>query len=125
VNLQCIITHLAFLLLQRCLTPHELIVQDIVLGSILLRPFPCRVVMGPITYTKEKHGQVPAVYIKYLQDTTLLPVAQDYIVKHFGPFKEVVEIDGGHFNFWPKVDDFAKLVTRLADKYNVVGEEST
>jgi hypothetical protein len=100
-------------------------VQDIVLGSILLRPFPCRVVMGPITYTKEKHGQVPAVYIKYLQDTTLLPVAQDYIVKHFGPFKEVVEIDGGHFNFWPKVDDFAKLVTRLADKYNVVGEEST
>ena len=98
--------------------------QDIVLASILVRPFPCRVLSRPIKYTKQKHGQVPAVYIKYLQDTTLPLVSQEYIAKNYGPFKEVIEIDGGHFNFWPKVDDFTKLVIQLADKY-AVGEGST
>ncbi|KAG0558137.1 hypothetical protein KC19_10G007100 [Ceratodon purpureus] len=97
--------------------------EDIALCSILVRPFPCRVLKRPITYSKEKYGQVPSVYIRYSKDTTLPPRAQEHIVKNYGPFKEIIEIDGGHFNHWPKVDDFTKLVTDLAEKY-IKGEGS-
>ena len=71
----------------------------------------------PIKYTKEKHGQVPSVYVKYLQDQTLLLQAQDYIVNNHGPFSEVIEIDDGHFSFWSKADEFTELFLSLADKY--------
>ncbi|KAG0572501.1 hypothetical protein KC19_VG100500 [Ceratodon purpureus] len=105
------------LLKESCMTPCELVVQGIALCSILLRPFPCRVLKRPITYSKKKHGQVPSVYIRYSKDTTVPPRAQEHIVKNYGPFKEIIEIDGGHFNYRPKVDDFTKLVTDLAEKY--------
>jgi hypothetical protein len=53
----------------------------------------------PITYIKEKHGRVPAVYIRYSQDHALFLATQEYIVTNYGPFREVVELDGGHFDF--------------------------
>jgi hypothetical protein len=81
-----------------------------VLASHLIKWFPLVAPRTPVTFTKEKHGKVPSVYIKYLQDRTLLPRAQDYI-------SEVIEIDGGHFNFWPKIDEFTKLILGLAEKY--------
>ena len=87
------------------------------LASHLVKWFPLIVPETPIKYTKEKHGQVPSVYVKYLQDQTLLLQAQDYIVKNHGPFSEVIEIDGGHFSYWPKADEFTELILSLADKY--------
>jgi hypothetical protein len=94
-------------------------VQDVVLGTMLSRPYPGRVFGLPITYSEEKCGQVPAVYIKYLRDMTMPVPAQNWIVEHLGPFKEVVEIDGGHFNFWLKTDEFTELLFRLTDQYFV------
>jgi hypothetical protein len=88
-----------------------------VLASHLIKWFPLVAPRSPVTFTKEKHGKVPSVYIKYLQDRTLLPRAQDYIIENHGPFSEVIEIDGGHFNFWPKIDEFTKLILGLAEKY--------
>ncbi|XP_024363716.1 methylesterase 10 [Physcomitrium patens] len=91
--------------------------QDIVLASKLVRPYPNRMLATPITYTQERHGQVPAVYIKYSQDNAFPPQAQEYMVSHYGPFQEVIELEGSHFNFWARVDDFTTLIVSLANKY--------
>jgi pimeloyl-ACP methyl ester carboxylesterase len=88
-----------------------------VLASKLVRPYPNRMLGTPITYTKEKYGRVPAVYIRYSQDHGLFPAAQEYIVTHYGPFREVVELDGGHFDFLQRPKEFTKLLANLAKKY--------
>ncbi|KAG0557865.1 hypothetical protein KC19_11G162600 [Ceratodon purpureus] len=93
--------------------------EDAVLATILCRPFPGRVLGSPITYTKEKHGQVPAVYIKYLRDNTMPVAAQNWIVGNLGPFKEVLEVDASHLGYWQKIDEFTQLVFRLTDNYFV------
>jgi len=92
-------------------------VQDVVFASILVRPYPTRVLELPITHTAEKSGKVPAVYIKYLRDNTMPAAAQDWIAENLGPFKEVVETDGGHFHFHVEIDDFTQLVYRLTANY--------
>ena len=58
------------------------------------------------------------MYVKNLRDNTLLLGAQDFIVENFGPFKEVIEVDAGHFSAWSHPDEFVKLVLSLADKYD-------
>jgi hypothetical protein len=94
-------------------------VQDVGLGTMLSRPCPGQLFGLPITYSKENRGQVPAVYIKSLRDMSMTVPAQNWIVEHLGPFKEVVEIDGGHFWYWPRIDEFTQLVFRLTDQYFV------
>lgn len=91
--------------------------EDVVLASILVRPYPMRVFGTPITHTEEKYGQVPTVYVKYLRDNTMPIPAQDWIIDNLGPFKEVVELDGGHFDFHLNIDDFTQLVFRLTKNY--------
>lgn len=92
-------------------------VQDSVLGSILTRPYPLRLGGIPITTTEEKYGSVPLVYIKYLRDVAMPVAAQHWITEKMGPFKEVVEIDGGHFNFHVKPDEFTQLLCTFADSH--------
>jgi hypothetical protein len=53
----------------------------------------------PITYIKENQGRVAVVYMRYSQDHALFPAAQEYIVTNDGPFREVVDLDGGHLDF--------------------------
>lgn len=101
----------------RTQSQHSDVLQDIVLASKLVRPYPNRMLATPITYTQERHGQVPAVYIKYSQDNGFPPQAQEYMVSHYGPFQEVIELEGSHFNFWARVDDFTTLIVSLANKY--------
>lgn len=96
---------------------NNLAVQIFVLASKLVRPYPVRMLATPITYTKEKYGQVPAVYIRYSQDHALNPAAQEYIVNHYGPFREVVQLHGGHFNFLQRPKEFTNLLAKLAKKY--------
>ncbi|KAG0504244.1 hypothetical protein KC19_N003100 [Ceratodon purpureus] len=40
----------------------------VVLASKLCRSYPIQVFSTALTYTKERYGQVPSVYIKYLND---------------------------------------------------------
>ncbi|KAG0602080.1 hypothetical protein M758_11G158700 [Ceratodon purpureus] len=93
--------------------------EDIVLATMLSRPYPARMMELPITYTEEKHGRVPAVYIKNLRDMTMPVPAQHWTAEHLGPFKDVIEVDGGHFCFWVKPDEFIQLVFQLTDNYFV------
>lgn len=93
--------------------------EDIELASTLVKGFPVQAMGTPVTYTKERHGQVPSVYVKNLRDNTLLLPTQNYIVENYGPFTEVVEVDAGHFSSWSHADEFAKLVLLFADKYDI------
>jgi len=95
--------------------------QDVVLATILTRAVPSQMLARPITCTPEKYGQVPKVYIKYLRDNAMSVAAQDWVVENAGPFKEVVEVDGGHFDFHAKVDEFTQLVYRLAKTHFDLG----
>lgn len=72
-----------------------------------------------VSYTDERHGRVPSVYVRNSSDNTVPPRAQDFVVENCGPFVEVVEIDAGHFSSWSHADEFAKLALNLADKYDV------
>lgn len=88
------------------------------LASTLLRPFPARMLAGGISYTSEKHRQVPAVYIKCGKDFTLLPETQDFIVENYGPFTEVAEMEtAGHSPFFEQVEDLSRIMLQLADKH--------
>ena len=94
--------------------------QDmVVLASKLCRSYPIQVFSTALTYTKERYGQVPSVYIKYLNDNTFTPPAQDYVSSKSGPFKEIIEIEGGHFNHLKRPDEFVRLLESLAKKYIV------
>lgn len=98
----------------------EYCVQElVVLASKLVRPYPNQMLATAITYTKEKYGQVPSVYIKYLNDNTFPPTAQEYVASRYGPFQEVVELEGGHFNFLKRPDEFTQLLESLAQKHIV------
>jgi pimeloyl-ACP methyl ester carboxylesterase len=70
-----------------------------------------------ITYTPERQGQVPWVYIKCSQDRVNPPSQQKYFVENFGPFAEVAEMDTCHLSFLQKPDEFSHLVLRLVDKH--------
>ena len=96
-----------------------MLVQDIKLASTLLKWFPTQQLETPVLYTRERHGQVPAVYVKNLRDNSIVLRAQNYVIENCGPFKEVVEVDGGHFSAWSHADEFVKVVLSLADKYDV------
>ncbi|KAG0568754.1 hypothetical protein M758_6G043300 [Ceratodon purpureus] len=91
----------------------------VVLASKLCRSYPIQVFSTALTYTKERYGQVPSVYIKYLNDNTFTPPAQDYVSSKSGPFKEIIEIEGGHFNHLKRPDEFVRLLESLAKKYIV------
>lgn len=91
----------------------------VVLASKLVRPYPNQMLTTALTYTKEKYGQVPSVYIKYLNDNTFPPEAQEYVSRNYGPFKEIIEIEGGHFNFLKRPDEFVQLLESLAAKHIV------
>lgn len=92
--------------------------EDIERASTLTKPFPAQAMGKALSYTKERHGRVPSVFVRGLRDKTVTPPVQDYVVEHSGPFTEVVEIDAGHFAEWSHADEFAKLVLLLADKYD-------
>ena len=73
---------------------------------------------GGINYTSEKHGQVPAVYIKCGKDFVLLPETQDFIAENYGPFTEVVGMEtSGHSPFFEQVDDLSRIMLQSADKH--------
>jgi hypothetical protein len=56
--------------------------QDVVLGEMLSKPYPAGAMMtAAITYTNEKHGTVPSVYIKCLQDKVIVPEVQDFLIE--------------------------------------------
>ena len=81
-----------------------------------MRPLPY-LLAEPITYTGEIFSKVPSVYIRFLQDHSVAPAASEYIVTHYGPFREVVTLDGGHFDFLRIPKEFSKLLERLGKKY--------
>ena len=88
------------------------------LGAILLRSFPTQILAEGINYTSEKHGQVPAVYIKCGKDFVVLPETQDFIAENHGPFKEVVEMEtSGHSPFFEQVDNLSRIMLQSADKH--------
>lgn len=91
----------------------------VVLASKLCRPYPMQMLSTSFTYTKERYGQVPSVYIKYLNDHTFTPPAQEYVSSKYGPFEEVIEFEGGHFNFLKRPDEFIQLLESLAKKHIV------
>lgn len=91
--------------------------EIVVLASKLVRPFPFQTQLSSFTYTKERYGQIPSVYIKYSKDNALPPEAQEYISSRYGPFKEIIEIDGDHFNFLQRPAEFTKLLVSLTQKY--------
>lgn len=91
--------------------------QDIQRAATLVKWFPIQQLGDAITYTEERHGRVPAVYVKNTRDNTMNLRAQNFVVENYGPFKEVVEFDGGHFSAWSHADEFVQFVLLLADKY--------
>ena len=91
-------------------------VQIVVLASKLVRPFPYLTAKA-ISYKREIFSKVPSVYIRFLQDHTVVPAASEYIVTHYGPFREVVTLDGGHFDFLRIPKEFTKLLERLGKKF--------
>ncbi len=91
--------------------------QDVVLAQILCRPVPAPVLMGTVVnYTPEKHGTVPSVYIKCLQDRALLPAAQDYIIEET-PQEEVIEMDTDHTPMLSAPKELHQILMQLAKKY--------
>ena len=90
--------------------------QIVVLASKLVRPTPY-LIATPITYKGEIFSQVPSVYIRFLQDHSVPPGPSEYIVIHYGPFREVVTLDGGHFDFLRIPKEFTKLLEKLSKKY--------
>lgn len=91
----------------------------VVLASKLVRSYPNQMLATPITYTKERYGQVPSVYIRYSNDHTFTPEGQEYVSSRYGPFKEIIELEGAHFNFLKRPVEFAKLLVSLAQKHSV------
>ncbi|CAM6012177.1 unnamed protein product, partial [Sphagnum balticum] len=90
---------------------------DVVLAQILCRSFPAPVLMfTALNYTPEKHGTVPSVYIKCLQDNTILPAAQDYIIEH-SPQEEVIEMDTDHTPMLSAPKELHQILMQLAKKY--------
>jgi len=78
---------------------------------------PAPVLMGTVVnYTPEKHGTVPSVYIKCLQDKALLPAAQDYIIEHT-PQEEVIEMDTDHTPMLSAPKELHQILMQLAKKY--------
>jgi hypothetical protein len=69
-----------------------------------------------VNYTPEKHGTVPSVYIKCLQDNALLPAAQDSIIEHT-PQEEVIEIDTDHSPMLSAPKELHQILMQLAKKY--------
>ncbi len=74
-----------------------------------------------MNYTPEKHGTVPSVYIKCLQDNVLLPAAQDYIIEHT-PQEEVIEMDTDHTPMISAPKELHQILMQLAKK-NAIGSK--
>lgn len=88
-----------------------------VLAQILCRSVPALVLMhAAVTITPEKHGKVPSVYIKCLQDNALLPATQDYIIEHT-PQEEVIEMDTDHTPMLSAPKELHQILMQLAKKY--------
>lgn len=91
--------------------------QVVELAKILQRPFPTTMLAtDSISYTPERAGTVPWVYIKCSQDRVCLPVVQNMITETFGPFAEIALIDTCHLGFLQKPDEFAKLVLQIVNE---------
>jgi pimeloyl-ACP methyl ester carboxylesterase len=96
---------------------HAVLPENVVLAQILCRPVPAPVLMGTVVnYTPEKHGTVPSVYIKCLQDRALLPAAQDYIIEET-PQEEVIEMDTDHTPMLSAPKELHQILMQLAKKY--------
>lgn len=100
-------------------TKNQRVQEIVVLASRLVRPYPNQTYATPITYTKERYGQVPSVYIKYSNDQAFTLEGQEYVASRYGPFKAVIELEGGHFNFLQRPGEFTKLLVSLAKKHSV------
>jgi hypothetical protein len=96
---------------------HAALPEDVVLAQILCRSVPALVLMhAAVTITPEKHGKVPSVYIKCLQDNALLPATQDYIIEHT-PQEEVIEMDTDHTPMLSAPKELHQILMQLAKKY--------
>jgi pimeloyl-ACP methyl ester carboxylesterase len=91
--------------------------QDVVLGEMLSRPYPAGAMMtAAITYTNEKHGTVPSVYIKCLQDKVIVPEVQDFLIE-LNQISQVVEMESDHSPMLSAPEKLHQILLATADKY--------
>ncbi|CAK9230342.1 unnamed protein product [Sphagnum jensenii] len=91
--------------------------QDVVLGEMLSRPYPAGAMMtAAITYTNEKHGTVPSVYIKCLQDNVIVPEVQDFLIE-LNQISQVVEMESDHSPMLSAPEKLHQILLATADKY--------
>ncbi|CAK9229072.1 unnamed protein product [Sphagnum troendelagicum] len=91
--------------------------QDVVLGEMLSRPYPAGAMMtAAITYTNEKHGTVPSVYIKCLQDKVIVPEVQEFLIE-LNQISQIVEMESDHSPMLSAPEKFHQILLATSDKY--------
>ncbi|CAM6022475.1 unnamed protein product [Sphagnum balticum] len=91
--------------------------QDVVLREMLSRPYPAgAMMMAAITYTNEKHGTVPSVYIKCLQDKVIVPEVQDFLIE-LNQISQVIEMESDHSPMLSAPEKLHQILLATADEY--------
>lgn len=107
----CIICYVLF----TCICyKHGILVQDVALASLSIRPMPFAPILEKIPLTLENYGSIPRYYIQTTDDCALTTAVQENMVK-LNPPKQVIRLKGSdHSPFFSKPQGLFKLLLEIS-----------
>lgn len=92
----------------------EILVQDVALASLSLRPMPFAPILEKVALTPEKYGSVPRYYIETTDDNALTAAVQQNMVK-INPPNQVIRLKGSdHSPFFSKPQGLFKALLEIS-----------